>query len=215
MGLSTITPETRSEEFIDRIARAMGSGGTSPLDTIVPETRHEEFIDRIARANGWEDTSPMASIYPETRLEEFLNRIADNAGGALETESGFFIPDTDIVQPTIVFQDSHDSVPLLAIIGDVNGDKASNNSVLMSSIVCCYKIFSGLETDNNTAYAISAGIWVSSSSAIGTQTLITSLTGTSLTSLPFWITNSKYTPRLTASTYFRAGRKYEWHAYWL
>ena len=53
------------------------------LNTIVPNTRREEFVDRIARAMGYSDTSPLASITPETRMEEFLNRIADNAGGAL------------------------------------------------------------------------------------------------------------------------------------
>ena len=51
------------------------------LNTIVPNTRREEFVDRIARAMGYSDTSPLASITPETRMEEFLNRIAANAGG--------------------------------------------------------------------------------------------------------------------------------------
>lgn len=136
MGLSTITPETRSEEFIDRIARAMGSGGTSPLDTIVPETRHEEFIDRIARANGWTDVSPMASIYPETRMEEFLNRIADNAGaGGAVYEYGSVTTDSDVEVLTDNFSDTHDVPPTILIVVDSSDAPAS---LTQSNSSCVY-----------------------------------------------------------------------------
>lgn len=143
MGLSTITPETRSEEFIDRIARAMGSGGTSPLDTIVPETRHEEFIDRIARANGWEDVSPMASIYPETRLEEFLNRIAENSGaGGAVYEIGSVTTDSDLEVLTGNFSGTYENGPTIIIVADSSNaysDSTQSNSTCV--YIDYYKLF--------------------------------------------------------------------------
>ena len=214
MGLSTITPETRSEEFIDRIARALGSGGTSPLDTIVPETRHEEFIDRIARSNGWEDTSPMASIYPETRMEEFLNRIAENAGGSVEMETGKIIPESDIDMPAIMFENSHDTIPDIAGFIDVTGNYSATNGNLVCGILFNPYKYSGgtCYNDSSSLIYLLGGYRFSN----GSSTSASNYNISSLASMSNFVTNEKYVPAgTTSSRYFLAGREYEWFAFWL
>lgn len=217
MGLSTITPETRSEEFIDRIARAMGSGGTSPLDTIVPETRHEEFIDRIARANGWTDVSPMASIYPETRMEEFLNRIADNAGGSLEYESGTIIPETDIEKPEISFANEHTTAPSICVLEDATGNYEGSANYLAASYFVNWGIFTG-----ENLYQSTTDLWYVNGqykyrSTANTTTLQSgTISVTDPATILKYCTNEKFCPVGDISQRLLiAGRIYKWVAIWL
>ena len=215
MGLSTITPETRSEEFIDRIARAMGSGGTSPLDTIVPETRHEEFIDRIARANGWEDVSPMASIYPETRLEEFLNRIADNAGGgSVSIETGIITPDSDMVNPAISFSETHDKAPFCCVLQDITNDYCGIHYAAGASMILNYMEFSNIPVyASTTDKAGLFGVAIYRQSDDATYWSRGNI-GAPPESVDTIVSNTGFRP-LLSNYKLIAGRSYKWLAVWL
>lgn len=216
MGLSTITPETRSEEFIDRIARAMGSGGTSPLDTIVPETRHEEFIDRIARANGWEDVSPMASIYPETRMEEFLNRIADNAGGGggLTYETGTITPETDTFDPIINFTDSHDAAPVFCLFQDITNTYCGVKNAALASFIGNYNAFSETAVWGSPVTSeVLQGV-VKYRPNDDANYLSNGTVGANISSIDTYMTASFYKP-LSNQGKMIAGRTYKWLAVWL
>lgn len=227
MGLSTITPETRSEEFIDRIARALGSGGTSPLDTIVPETRHEEFIDRIARANGWEDTSPMASIYPETRLEEFLNRIAENTSGGVESETGEYEPEADETSIIINFANEHDTTPAFIVFADAEDTGATSTLTnLMFIYADIYKLLGASVVLSSSTRSTSGGTILSfqyrasGDSATGAVYIPTfgqeEPRDDNTIYSRYWVTEEGFKASTNnASRYWRAGRTYKWIAIWL
>lgn len=204
------TPFTRGEMYLSAIANGDASGIPE-----TPYTRKEKYLDAIAKgdASGIPDT-------PYTREEMYLDAIAQGGGGGgggLEYEEGTYTPSSDVAQPTISFVKSHTSRPFFVLIVDSSGTVPTSDSICVWSINSWYDLMgAGIAiSSSQTNYARTLYLYKTSSSVSSSGSNVSSLTGTTYTAMPYYLTESGFTPDAgSTSRYFRSGITYKWFAVW-
>ena len=141
------------------------------------------------------------------------------SGGStgLEYETGTYTPASDVSSVSISFLNTHTTRPFCVIIVDTTGTLADANSILMSGVLSWYDAFgSAFYTNASTQrYARALYDYKTSSGAMQSNTAITALTGSSTSSMPYWVTENGFYAYTEATTrYFYSGRTYKWIAVW-
>lgn len=136
-------------------------------------------------------------------------------GSNLIVESGTYEPLEDTNHPTISFANTHSTLPIYAIIYDSTGTSNSADDNFYCSITNFYELYSGINLPNGTYwYARMQGAYASSTTGTASGSNIASLSGSTTTSLPYYLTTSEFSPWVNNTRYFRSGRTYTWIAVW-
>lgn len=165
------------------------------------------------------ETKTQNGTYDVTNLAQLIVNVAGGGGSGLTYETGTYTPISDVYEPTINFSNSHTNRPFIVIIQDMSGANniAASNSNLVSAIVNWYD-FSGVEiygSTSNMNYARILNVYKSSSGMTGGTVSITSLTGTTSSSMSYWLSNTSFKAGTnSAARYWRSGRTYKWVAVW-
>lgn len=139
-------------------------------------------------------------------------------GGGLEYETGTYTPTEDIAQPTINFANTHSDRPFVVLITDTGGSSVTQtDSALYWAIVSFYDVFGvgAYSTTTNQYYARAQYMFKTSTGGSAGGNNVTSLSGSSNTSMTYYLSNTSFKPYLgSTSRYFRSGRTYKWIAVW-
>lgn len=164
------------------------------------------------------ETKTQNGTYDVTTLAQLVVNVS-GGGGGLTYETGTYSPTTNIARPTINFSNAHTEMPSFVMIADATGTDATTNN---SNYACTISVFTsfvggGVPSSSTTScrYGSVAYVYRSSSNPTQTVTGISSLTGTSSSSMPYWVTNTGFIPSsASTSRYWRTGRTYKWIAIW-
>ncbi|MBO7701996.1 MAG: hypothetical protein J6S36_03695 [Eggerthellaceae bacterium] len=142
-----------------------------------------------------------------------------SGGGGLMYESGIYTPTNDVAHPTISFTNSHNATPIFVSIILDDDSVASTDSFLFLELANFYNVNNkGVINTSLTSftYGVVRYCYKSSSGVShGGVNAISSLTGTSNTSMSYWVSASEFKPYMGSdSRYFRAGSSYKWIAVW-
>ena len=216
-----------------------GGGSASFLDTTIASnaaTASDIAQGKIAYVNGALVTGTASGggatlITKSITANGTYNASSDNAdgyssvtvnvsggGGGVEYESGTWTPSQDIAQPTISFQNTHATLPYAVSIVDAESDVAGANSVIAWEIVNFHAAY-GSESPRVSTSSQRFGIvrydYKTSSSTSNGGSNVSALTGTTASSMSYWIANSGFMPYTGSTTrYFRSNRTYKWLAVW-
>lgn len=144
---------------------------------------------------------------------------ASGGGGGLVYETGTYKPTTDIAQPTINFANSHSTLPSLVMIADATGTDTTTSNSNYSCTISVYESFTGeavpSSASSNRRYGTAVYVYRGTGNPSQAATAITNSSGTSSSSIPYWVSNTGFIPSsASTSRYWRAGRTYKWIAVW-
>ena len=129
----------------------------------------------------------------------------------IDYEVGEYKPGSDTAQPTITFTKTHTGRPIFALISDVTGDTASQNSMCFWWAVNWYDANgTGVRVSSSQQYYMRTQYGYKTSSSI-TQTG-TNVNNTS--NISNYVSATNFTTTSGSSYYFRSGRTYKWIAVW-
>lgn len=132
-----------------------------------------------------------------------------------EYETGTYTPTVDIVQPTISFTGSHLNRPIFVGLVDAEDSVASTDSILHWFMFSFVDFSNYVWTTASTKwYARTQHGYKTSSSAGYSGYNISSQTGSTTASLPYYLSNTAFKPYAGNAYYFRSTRSYKWIAVW-
>lgn len=130
-----------------------------------------------------------------------------------EIETGIYTPSTDIAQPTINFAKTHNDRPFFVMISDASTEVASQNSNYWWALISFYDALGTFP--GSYYYARTQYLYQSASSSATGGYNISRLSGTTSSSIEYWLTSSEFNPSTGGtSRYWRSGRSYKWIAVW-
>ena len=141
------------------------------------------------------------------------------SGNKFEYEEGFYIPDADIIAPTINFNNTHSTLPLAVILTDTTVASNPVNTLLSWNL----SHYSGLSNTldqflsaNNSAYTTSISALYTTSNSVSLTVFVTlEPPPNSRTDINEYLRLSSFTPQVTSSQfYLRANHIYRWFAVW-
>lgn len=141
---------------------------------------------------------------------------ASGGGGGLVYETGTYTPAADIATPTISFSNTHSTPPwAICIAADSSSFLAANSNLWWTYNSFYYGVgVAPFRSSSGHHYGVVRYGYRSSSVTAGGVNL-SALTGSSTSSLSYWVTSSEFTPSTeSTSRYYRAGTDYKWIAVW-
>lgn len=187
------------------------------------------YVNKVIKADGTtiidiSDTTAVAADVAKnkwfyTAQGQKIQGTASGGGGGIVYETGTYEPSTDTARPTINFANSHSTLPSLVMISDATGTDTSTASSNYSCTISVYEPFTGeavpSSASENRRYGTAIYVYRSTGNPAQAATGITNLSGTSSSSIPYWVSNTGFIPSsASTSRYWRAGRTYKWIAVW-
>lgn len=163
------------------------------------------------------ETKTTNGTYDVTNLAQLIVNVSGGGGSGLVYETGEVTPTADSADLTISFSNAHTSRPFYALIVDSGSDLASANSILYNAVMSVYDTFSfGVPTSASaTNYGRAHHLYKSSSSASTGGSNFSSISGSTTSSIAYFLSSTQFKPHGGNSQYFRSGRTYKWIAVWM
>ena len=155
--------------------------------------------------------------------------LSDQGGGGggatgLVYETGTYTPESDIVQPTISFTNTHTNPPISIIFYDATGTEDLTTNTSWSFVWADYEQFGGATVSWSSTIVKYASMysWYRGTSTTALSTVNASITypysntdDSANTCYRYWVTASAFKPSSNSSSrYWRSGRTYKWIAIW-
>lgn len=154
---------------------------------------------------------------------ENITGFIENGLKGLDYEEGIYIPEEDIIRPTINFSKTHNTPPVYVLLIDIGETYPGIDSNIVFNYKDMYRIFNVGYASGETSHIYSlvyttSGIYTNNPTTTSSTNYLSfnsdDMRDSTYRYPRYYVTEENFKPYRSSNTYWRAGRTYKWIAVW-